>query len=284
MQDCRISKQDDIPRLKELWALSFGDEGAYVDNFFQRYYRPERMLVLEQAGSIQAMTAWFDTELVRPDGECRRAAYLYAVATHPDARNKGLAGRILRDADVYFQTIGCDAVTTVPAEPSLHQFFARHGFREYFTHQEKRYSKTKKQIAPLFSIDPIDPAGYQAQREQYLKGIPHIALPEDAIFYQQGICALKEGGGLYQAKASFGSALLCAEEMGNGTLLMKEILGEPSTVEQLLQELPIHLKQWSGLYRIPGDQIPFGMLKWINGRGEYGFSWDQNGYLGLAFD
>lgn len=284
MQYCRVSKQEDIPQLKELWTLSFGDEGGYIDNFFQRYYRPERMLVLEQAGSIQAMTAWFDTELVLPDGERKRAAYLYAVATHPDARNRGLAGYLLKDADMYFQSIGCDAVTTVPAEPSLHRFFARHGFQEYFTHQEKRYTNEGRHTETQFSIVPIEAHKYTMQREQHLKGISHIALPKDAIFYQQGACALKEGGGLYQAKALFGSVLLCAEEMGNGTLLVKEILGEPSTVEQLLQELSIHLEQWSGLYRIPGNGTQFGMLKWLNDREKSGFSWDQSGYLGLAFD
>lgn len=284
MQYSRISKWEDIPRLKELWVLSFGDEDAYIDNFFQRYYRPERMLVLEQAGNIQAMTACFDTELVFPDGEHKRAAYLYAVATHPDARSRGLAGSLLLDADGYFRTIGCDIVTTVPAQPSLHQFFSRHGFQEYFTHQEKKYTGFQKQAEPLFSVSTIDPIEYTVQREKHLKGKPHIALPEDAVFYQQGICALKEGGGLYQAEAPFGSVLLCAEEMGNGKLLLKEVLGESSVVEQLLQELTVHLSQWSGLYRMPGNGTQFGMLKWLDEAKADHFDWNQSAYIGLAFD
>ena len=48
-----------------------------VDNFYQTYYKPERMLLLEEDGVVQSMTAWFDTQLVLP-GEGRfRAAYLY---------------------------------------------------------------------------------------------------------------------------------------------------------------------------------------------------------------
>ena len=42
----RPSVPADIPRQRELWFLAFGDDGAYVDNFYHNYYRPERVLVL----------------------------------------------------------------------------------------------------------------------------------------------------------------------------------------------------------------------------------------------
>ena len=136
METLRCSTVQDIPRLRELWYLAFGDDGAYVDNFFETYYKPERMLVLEEDGVVQAMTAWFDTTFVVPEEGRFRAAYLYAVATHPDCRGKGMAGRLLAWADDYFRTLGIPAVTTVPAEPSLHHFFGANGFRECFTHTE----------------------------------------------------------------------------------------------------------------------------------------------------
>lgn len=285
MQYSRISKHEDIPRLRELWKLAFGDDGAYVDNFFQRYYRPERMLVLEQGGMIQAMTAWFDTELVLPGEERVCAAYLYAVATHPDARNRGLSSQLLQDADNYFRFLHCSAVTTVPAEPSLHRFFARNGFGEYFTHQEKIQTFSEETIKPLFQLQPVSAAQYVQLREKHLKGKAHIALPEDAVFYQQGICTLKEGAGLYQANAQqLGSVLLCAEGMDNGQLMLKEVLGEPHIVEQLLQELSVHLGQWSGVYREPGVGVQFGMMKWIDESKKEQFDWNQSAYLGLAFD
>lgn len=108
------------------WA--FGDDGAYVDNFYQTYYKPERMLLLEEDGVVQSMTAWFDTQLVLP-GEGRfRAAYLYAVATDPAAGAGGWRPAAA-GADEYFRGLAIPAVTTVPAEPSLHNFFGANGFR-----------------------------------------------------------------------------------------------------------------------------------------------------------
>ena len=47
MTAVRFSRPEDIPVLRELWELAFGDSGAYMDNFFHTYYRPGRMLVLE---------------------------------------------------------------------------------------------------------------------------------------------------------------------------------------------------------------------------------------------
>ena len=47
MIQIRISRPEDIPRQRELWQLAFGDDGAYVDNFYNAYYQPERVLLLE---------------------------------------------------------------------------------------------------------------------------------------------------------------------------------------------------------------------------------------------
>ena len=95
MLHTRISKPDDIPAQRELWALAFGDSGSYVDNFYQTYHRPERMLVLEEDGVIRSMTAWFDTVFSVPGRGEYRSAYLYAVATHPSCRGRGLAARAI---------------------------------------------------------------------------------------------------------------------------------------------------------------------------------------------
>ena len=35
METLRGSTVQDIPRLRELWYLAFGDDGAYVDNFLR---------------------------------------------------------------------------------------------------------------------------------------------------------------------------------------------------------------------------------------------------------
>ena len=285
METLRCSTTQDIPRLRELWYLAFGDDGAYVDNFFDTYYKPERMLVLEEDGVVQSMTAWFDTTFVVPGEGNFRAAYLYAVATHPDCRGRGMSGRLLAWADGWFAKEGIAAVTTVPAEPSLHNFFGAHGFRECFTHTQlhSQPGPGPEGKAP-FALDKLTPFHYQKLRETILAGMPHIDLGEEAVAYQAGACALTPEGGLYAADTGAGAALLCMEGMEDGSLLAKEVLGEAEAVERLLAWLPKLLPAWSGIWRRPGENLQFGMLKWLSPRQAQNWDWSRRAYLGLAFD
>lgn len=277
----RPSVPGDIPRQRELWALAFGDDGAYVDNFYDNYYRPERVLVLEEDGVVVSMTAWFDTVFDTGDGNRWKAGYLYAVATHPDARGKGYAGMLLKYADFYLkEEAHCQAVTTVPAEESLHRFFAANGFRECFTHR----CVTAEPVKALVSgtLKPLSPAEYGMLREKLLDGQMHIAYPSDALEYQAGCCRVS-GGGLYLIERD-GPVILCAEGMADGQLLIKELLGREEDCKKVCEELLELLPLCCGTIRMPGDAISFGMLKWLYPGLEKRWDWNKRAYMGLGFD
>ena len=280
----RLSVPEDVPAQRQLWQLAFGDDGAYVDNFYTTYYRPERVLVLEEAGAVRAMTAWFDTAFVVPRQGEYRAAYLYAVATHPDWRGRGLAGELLARADDFFRSLDIPAVTTVPAEPSLHNFFGANGFGECFIHGQFRYDIPPAPAPAEMPLESLSPAAYAALREERLAGRAHIALSPEIAAYQAGACALSPGGGLYALDTPRGRAALCAEGMADGSLLLKELLCPPGELEGALARLPGLLPRWSGLYRTPDGDVPFGMLKWLAPEVEADWDWSASAYLGLAFD
>ena len=82
----RPSVPEDVPALRGLWKLAFGDSDAYLDNYFQTAYWPDHMLVLEEDGAVRSMAAWFDTNFCVPGRGMYWTAYLYAVATRPDCR------------------------------------------------------------------------------------------------------------------------------------------------------------------------------------------------------
>lgn len=277
----RTSTPADIPALRALWQLAFWDSDEYIDNFFRTYYRPERMLVLEEDGTPKAMTAWFDTAFVVPGKGEYRSAYLYAVATHPGCRGKGLAARLLAGADDWFRAWSIPAVTTVPAQPSLHNFFGSNGFRECFCHDEVRL--TPSGSSSCFALEPISPQTYAGLREAILQNTCHIRLPAEAVAYQAG-CGAISGGGLYAAETKAGTAILCAEGMEDGTLLVKELLGCPEARQLVQNHLHALLPGFSGICRFPGQTIPFGMLKWLDPALDAGWDWSSTAYLGLAFD
>ena len=279
----RPSVPADVPRQRELWKLAFGDDGAYVDNFYNTYYRPERVIVLEEDGRIQAMTAWFDTTFVDDMAKRWKMGYLYAVATDPKARGRGYAGALLGYADAYLKEVHhCQGVTTVPAEESLHNFFAANGFRECFTHDHLKLTSATVPDEPSFKLAPLSPARYGQLREQFLEGIAHIVYPEDALEYQAGCCRVS-GGGFYLADLPK-PVVLCAEGMADGTLLIKELLGTEQAKKEVFSEIFSVLPNFSGGYRTPGSGVCFGMLKWLDPEQKTSWNWGKTAYMGLGFD
>lgn len=73
-------------------------------------------------------------------------------------------------------------MTTVPAEPSLHNFFGANGFRECFTLFQEDLDPGELP-APAWDnpLRPVSPAEYGAVREKILADCPHIAYPEEAL-------------------------------------------------------------------------------------------------------
>ena len=293
MLTVRPSVTGDIPAQRELWKLAFGDSDQYIDNFYSTYYRPERVVVLEEDGVVRSMTAWFDTVFVVPGQGEYRAAYLYAVATHPDRRGRGLAAKLLAGADEYFRSLGIPAVTTVPAEPSLHNFFGANGFRECFRILGGKLRRDEIPVPPSNVLRPASPVEYSQVREELLKDIPHIAYPEDALAYQAGCCALGDGG-LFVGDTPAGPVCLCAERADDELVIVKELLGPAGMGRAVFPDLPriAPARRWEIRGPRPWDERPdlrgnlgkFAMLKWLDPELESAWDWGTVGYLGLAFD
>jgi len=274
----RASEWTDVPRLKELWKLAFGDEDAYIDHFFTGYYTPERVLVLEEAGTVQAMTAWFDMPVVFADGTMWPCAYLYAVATHPDCRGRGLAGQLLAFADRWLKERGFACVSTVPAREELHVFFKRNGFEECFALQQEQY-RTQPEVLPA-RLEQVDAQGYRMLREQLLASMDHVAYAPQAMEYQAGVCALS-GGGLYR----IGEQGCACVELAGEEAYIKELLISPQERETALcaiaKAYPSKRYWVRGPY-VRGGRWDFAMLKWLTQQPK----WNKKTvpYLGLAFD
>ena len=127
-----IARKEEWPRLRELWQGAFGDGAAFIDDFFVRYGAPDRLLTLREGGRPVSMLALLPMEGVTAEGERFKLPYVYALATDPEARGKGYAGKLLAYAADRARALGAAGICTVPAQPSLHRFFASAGYGECF--------------------------------------------------------------------------------------------------------------------------------------------------------
>lgn len=291
MIEIRPARPEEIPRQKEIWKRAFGDEDAYIDYFYDHQDVSQVLLLLED-GVIWTMSACLPTTLTLPEGQSVPSAYLYALATHPDARKRGYGRFMVRYVDFYLKERGMACVTTVPAEPSLHRYFASTGYTECFALRKvELLSDMTGAPAPEDALAPAGPAEYDAIRERLLAGSLHISYGEGLIAYQQGISQMARAN-LYRLTAGGETGVAAAEYLDDETVLVKELVLPPKAMAGgaalLAAELPgrrYHIRtpaHWEGL---PGSYLqPYGMVKWYDPALEKEWLDQRRAYLGLGFD
>lgn len=291
MSHTRFSVSQDQAALRQLWQLVFEDSDAFLDHFFLAHYDPQHALVLEEDGAVRAMTFWFETQLVIPGVQPVKAAYLYAVATHPDYRGRGLARQLLDEGAQLLRGLDFELMTLVPSEPTLHLFYQDRGFHECFINAEYEMTPVKPPFQlPGVRLEPVDPQTYTSAREDLLDGTPRLTYSSPAMAYQDGCCKLS-GGGLYVGCTPAGPVCLTLERSPENMMLAKELLGSHDALMLLggeFYQLAPNLR-WSVRCPVgfapPGANVKkFGMLRWLDPVVAENWDYDSTAYLGLAFD
>ncbi len=292
MVEIRPSRPEEAGAQKRLWKLAFGDGEQEIDWFYRCCWEPEHMLVLLEDGRLASMLALLEHTLTLPGGGRANARYIYALATDPALRGKGYGRQLLFYVDDYLKDRGADCVTVVPAEPSLHKFFATVGFQPGFSN--RRLELLRRMHRPAQAGDyaqTVEPEQYNAIRERLLAELPSVCYPDRLIRYQQGMCD-GTGGGLFRVVADGTEGCAAAEYVDEESVLFKELLLPPDRLERGLAALEERLPgcrcyvrtpaAWDGL---PGSYIQaFGMIKWYNAGLAARWGAGTHGYMGLGFD
>ena len=291
MIEIRPARPEEIPRQKELWKLAFGDEDAYINYFYDHGDLSQVLLLLED-GVVWTMAALFPVTLSLPEGGSASSAYIYALATHPDARKRGYGRFLLSYIDFYLKEKGTDCVTIVPAEPSLHKFFATTGLTECFALRKVELLPGMIGApAPEDGLEPASPAEYDALREGLLAGSLHISYGEGLIAYQRGLSQMAQAD-LYRLTVGGETGVAAAEYLDEETVMVKELLlphkamaGGAALLAAALPARRYHFRtppHWDGL---PGSYLQaYAMVKWYDPALEKEWRDQRRGYLGLGFD
>lgn len=290
--ELRPSKPGEIPAQKALWKKAFGDEESYIDTFYNRCAAPEDVLILLEDGVLRSMLALLPLSLALPAGSTATSAYLYALCSDPEYRKQGFGRYLLQYVDFYLGERGIESVITVPAEPSLHRFFATMDFAECFA--TRKIELLAADVGPAAqgdSVSPVDPISYGALREQLLAGSFHAVYSPCLLAYQEEVCHMAEGALL---RLNVGGSEGCAavEMSAKGNVIVKELLLPadqiPAGLAAIAAAFPAphyHLRTpalWGG-HRVSYVQ-PFAMIKWLNGAQRRLWGQERNAYFGLAFD
>lgn len=108
---------------RKLWKEVFGDSDEFIDTFMRSIYNSENMLYIEKEKSIISML-----HIIPFTFNSHKAGYIYAVATAPEERGKGLASMLMERAIEVSQEKGMTALFTIPANEGLRTFYSKFGF------------------------------------------------------------------------------------------------------------------------------------------------------------
>lgn len=121
----------DRPRLERIYNICFPGEEEYCRFFFDKVWKPENTLIAKEKGVIAAMGHFLDVPM-EFDGSRLEGSYLYAAATMPEYRGKGIMSRIIKEGNEAAAAEGKDISLLITENDSLFDFYSRLSYKPVF--------------------------------------------------------------------------------------------------------------------------------------------------------
>jgi len=235
--------ESQIGGLRLLWKEAFGDTDALLDVFWSTAFAADRCRCITIDDEVAAALYWFDCRF-----DDRPIAYIYAVATAKAQRKQGLCRKLMEDTRNLLFDLGYSGILLVP-EMHLIGMYEAMGYRICSKVTEFSCRSADRPVI----LQEIDAEEYARLRRQYLPA-GSVVQENENLQFLSAITKLYTGDGFLYAEDA-------------------ELLGNTDAAPGILAALG----KDSGLFRCPGEEIPFGMYLPL----------DDNPaptYFGLAFD
>lgn len=271
----RFAGPGDLPRLMALWAQIFGDSPEAVEGYFARRHEDGNMLVFVEDGVLCGMLSMLPLALIAHGAEYP-ARYVYAVATDPAFRGRGIATALLSRAHEEMAARGVAASVLVPASEGLFGYYAKRGYRTAFSIDVKDYPAGA--LAPFPAGGAFEPC--KTSTYARIRDAAFAAAGLYALWDQAAVAFACEGMNLTKLTLDGGVGCALWERDGDGVFVRELALlgmGVPAALSIL------HRTAGAASYRVrlPGRAVPFGMIRWLIPQPE---GTDGPGYLALALD
>lgn len=283
LDEQRPACEADLAALKEIWLSSFPeDTPADVEAFFEGGFSPQQAMVYTVNGQPVSMLFLLAVPLSLPGEKPLSAGYVYAAATLPTWRGRGIFSSLLLAAHKAAASRGMQAVFLRPAEPSLQAFYQRFGYRPGFF--AGTVTLTRQQVeqaaAPASGTGERRYAMPTFFRENWLRQNGFAYPAWDRVFWRYAVnCAAGE----YWEAPHW--AALCQPSASH--MLVRDLLCRDEHLPDFYRHLCRHYRFSSCTLRRPileGTGQVFGMVCPLSGDADRLFFDCPRRYMGPALD
>lgn len=186
----RFSNHTDIPKLRHIMQVVFGDHDLFLDRFFH-YKFNNNALIYEIDHKIVSVAFLLPALL-----DQKPITYIYGCATLPEFRGTGIMKKLLEEA---YRTI-CNqnhiGLCLVPASKPLFQYYYGLGFQDYFFHSQSNYqlTDTLSQKSTDHYISPIHPEEYTELRNSQFSFLSQLQWDYNHFKFVQEEYISEKGG------------------------------------------------------------------------------------------
>jgi hypothetical protein len=257
----------------DLWRACF-DDGDFAEFFVRERVTNQNMLLIYRDGRPVSMGSFLPALYHTKSGDLP-VRYLYALATHPDYRGKGLAQQIMRCG----MKLWDEPIVLSPGEPSLYHYYEKRGFVRCF-----RAEPRSGRLSPArncrwnFRLEQADAEHYAQVRDKFFAENSSAFLSWDAsaIDFVFKVNEREQGRNLLviPESAEDKPQLLMYVLEGRTLVILETTLCE-ELLNQLLPELFAETGANNVRYEVPGGMmlLPDRLA---------GFNLPRDGYLNLT--
>jgi len=228
-----------------LWSACFGDPPGALAAYFNLRHRDEYMPVWAQDGAIVGMLSMLPVAL-RVGGASYPGRYVFAVATDPAWRGRGISTQLLAFAHDWMRQNGVRLSALVPADQGLFDFYGRRGYKTYFYQRRLSLSPAELPLPPVGArVARCDAAAWLEARDRAFEACPFVRWGEDALAFMMNDEWL-DGGGVARVDTPTGRAIAAWDWDGDQAVVRELALQGLAAPQALaaLHELTREVNRW----------------------------------------
>lgn len=290
----RYARDADKHELRQMWIEIFGDSKVYIDSFLNTVFLEKNTLLWEENHCVAAMLYMVPYRLIW-GGKKVTCMYLYALATKPQYRKRGIMGNLITRANEICKKRGYAMTFLEPAGQELFAYYRNYGYQTEFYKSEVVYEpqlvasslEKEENCWRIEEITPDESLALYVKSSLFQEGSFEPEEPANTVVMKE---ILRENGKLIQItrdKHIYGHAVLLFEseqltilQINVDKKYYQSILQKIITTYQVKQvcvlEMPHELLQEESNQLIDHEYI---MVKWLDNSEKYKKNQKEKKYM-----